>query len=65
MPEPKTGTHPDHGAGARPCRVCSSPVDEEHHAAVAGICPHCAYKLLVILFVIMIAASYMVWFGLF
>jgi DNA-directed RNA polymerase subunit RPC12/RpoP len=47
------------------CRICSSPVDMEHKASVQGICHHCVYKILIVLFLIMIVISYTAWFGVF
>lgn len=44
------------------CRVCShaAPDGEEH---AAGICRPCWYKILTVVLIVMIAASYVVWFG--
>ena len=51
-----------HGSGG-PCRVCSSHApDGEDHAAI-GICKHCWYKILIVVLIVMIAVSYVVWFG--
>lgn len=52
----------DH-AGGKPCRVCSgaSPEGQEHGA---GVCTSCWYKILILILIVMIASSYVVWFGL-
>ena len=52
------------GASGGPCRVCShaAPDGEEH---AAGICRSCWYKILVVILIVMIAASYAAWFGVF
>jgi hypothetical protein len=57
--------HHEHPATASPCRVCSSPVDPDHKASLAGVCHNCVYKILIVMFIIMIAISYIVWFGVF
>jgi hypothetical protein len=52
--------HRQHGG---PCRVCSghAPDGEDHPAA--GICTPCWYKILILVLIVMIAISYVVWFG--
>jgi|GEM_PF-875292 hypothetical protein len=47
----------------KPCKVCSSPHSHEHQASHLGICHSCWYKILIIIFIIMIAISYVAWFG--
>jgi hypothetical protein len=44
------------------CRICSS-----HHetVGVGGICTPCLYKALIILVIVMVIASFTVWFGIF
>jgi hypothetical protein len=52
--------HEHHGA---PCKVCSSSFDPEHKASQFGICHHCVYKILIVVFIVMISISYIAWFG--
>jgi DNA-directed RNA polymerase subunit RPC12/RpoP len=59
----ESSEHREHH-GSAPCRVCSSSVDPEHAAARLGICPHCGYKILIFVVVVMVAISYTLWFGL-
>lgn len=47
------------------CRVCHSEYCPDCFGSSLGICPGCAYKVLIILLIVMIVASYTVWFGLF
>ncbi|MFA4824657.1 MAG: hypothetical protein WC593_05810 [Methanoregula sp.] len=53
--------HHDH-AGHK-CRLCSSSHDPDHKASVGGICHGCVYKILIVVFIVMIAISYVAWFG--
>jgi hypothetical protein len=55
--------HHEHPGSSAPCRVCSSAVDPKHKATMSGICHHCVYKILIIVFIVMIAISYVAWFG--
>jgi hypothetical protein len=55
--------HPEHKEGSKTCRVCSSAYSHEHHPSFFGLCQNCVYKILIILFIIMIATSYVAWFG--
>ena len=57
-----SGYH-EHPASTAPCRICTSSIDPEHKATRFGICHHCIYKLLIAVFIVMIAISYIVWFG--
>lgn len=45
------------------CRVCSSSYSHEHTPSLLGICSSCGYKILIVLLIIMIATSYVAWFG--
>ena len=45
------------------CRVCTSAHDPDHPMAGFGICHNCVYKILVLVFIVMIAVSYIAWFG--
>ncbi|MDD1680931.1 MAG: hypothetical protein LUQ35_04915 [Methanoregula sp.] len=56
-----SGYHEHHDSS--PCRVCSSPVDPDHKATMSGICHHCVYKILILVLIVMIAISYVAWFG--
>ncbi len=51
----------DH-AGGKQCRVCCAHAPESA-AHTAGICTPCWYKILIVVFIVMIAISYVVWFG--
>jgi hypothetical protein len=55
--------HHEHPRSSLACSVCSSSYDPDHKAVRFGICPHCVYKILIIVFIVMIAISYIVWFG--
>jgi hypothetical protein len=57
---PQSGHH-DHGGHS--CRMCSSSCNPEHTASVSGICHTCVYKILIVIFIIMISISYVAWFG--
>ena len=46
------------------CRVCHSGYCEDCTGSRFGICHHCGLKILIVLFIIMIIASYTVWYGL-
>ncbi|MEI7855946.1 MAG: hypothetical protein WCH85_00400 [Methanomicrobiales archaeon] len=47
------------------CRLCSSSHDPEHKVSVGGICHNCVYKILIVVLIVMIAISYVAWFGVF
>ena len=55
----------EHGGTSHVCRVCSSPYDHEHPAAVQGFCPHCIYKIAIFVVVCMVIVSYVAWYALF
>ncbi|HSQ93195.1 MAG TPA: hypothetical protein VLL74_02765 [Methanoregula sp.] len=46
------------------CRVCRQPGTESGHDHTAGICRGCLAKIGIVLLIVMIVASYVVWFGL-
>jgi hypothetical protein len=48
---------------SKTCRVCSNGYSHEENPSRFGICHHCGYKILIILFIVMIAISYVAWFG--
>jgi len=50
--------------GPKTCRVCSSQYSHEQNPSRFGICELCGYKILIVLVVIMVAVSYVAWFGL-
>jgi hypothetical protein len=54
-----------HTGTSHVCRVCSSPYDKDHPAAVQGFCPHCIYKILIFVVVCMVVVSYVAWYALF
>jgi len=58
-------THCDDHTHAQPktCRVCKSTYCHDCHPSYFGICEKCSYKILIVLVVIMVIASYMAWFG--
>ena len=49
--------------GPKTCKVCSSPHSDEHRSSHLGVCHTCWYKILIVIFIIMIALSYVAWFG--
>lgn len=53
----------EHHESSKTCRVCASSYSHEHHPSAFGICEHCAYKVLILLVVVMVAISYIAWFG--
>ena len=53
----------DHPGTSKTCRVCSSAYSHEQHPSTFGICGKCGYKILIVLFIIMISVSYVAWFG--
>jgi len=55
--------HHEHTEGSKTCRVCSSSYSHEHHPSMFGICEKCGYKILIVLVVVMVAISYVAWFG--
>ena len=50
--------------GGKTCRVCSGAAPDGGDHGPAGICTSCWYKILVLILIVMIAISYVVWFGL-
>lgn len=54
--------HEPHGSSA-PCKVCTSAIDMDHKASQFGICHRCMYKILIVVFIVMIVISYIAWFG--
>ena len=64
-------THAEHGEkhdrpeSSKTCRVCTSGYDQDRQPSVFGICEKCGYKILIMLFIVMIAISYIAWFGVF
>ncbi len=59
--------HHEHGANTAgeqvACRFCSTPYSPEKNPSRLGICEKCGYKILIVLLVVMVAASYVAWFG--
>jgi hypothetical protein len=51
-------------AGGTPCRVCSGAAPEGREHGPVGVCTSCWYKILILILIVMIASSYVVWFGL-
>lgn len=56
--------HPDTETSGT-CRICHADYCPECTGSALGICPGCVYKILIVLFIVMIVGSYTVWFGLF
>ncbi|MGA2121367.1 MAG: hypothetical protein ABSG49_04910 [Methanoregula sp.] len=48
---------------SKTCRVCSSPYSHEDSSSRFGICEKCGYKILILLVIVMVAVSYIAWFG--
>lgn len=57
--------HHEHHDSSAPCRVCTSSIDPDNKASQFGICHHCAYKILILVLIVMISISYVAWFGVF
>ncbi|MDD1693874.1 MAG: hypothetical protein LUQ71_04035 [Methanoregula sp.] len=55
--------HPEHHEASKTCRLCSTPYSHEENPSHLGICQTCGYKILIVLLIIMIATSYIAWFG--
>jgi DNA-directed RNA polymerase subunit RPC12/RpoP len=53
----------EHHEPSGTCRVCSSPYVQEHNPSRFGICEKCGYKILIVLLIVMVAVSYIAWFG--
>jgi hypothetical protein len=53
----------DHAGAGKTCKVCSSSYQHEHNPSSFGICQGCGYKILILLFIVMISMSYVAWFG--
>lgn len=53
----------EHVESSKTCRLCTSSYSHEHHPSWLGICEKCAYKVLIGLVVVMVAVSYIAWFG--
>jgi hypothetical protein len=47
------------------CKICKSEFCHDCHPSAFGICEKCGYKILIVLVVVMVIASYMAWFGVF
>jgi DNA-directed RNA polymerase subunit RPC12/RpoP len=66
MSHHETFEHHEHSGpqeGSKTCRVCSSSYSHEEHPSWFGICERCGYKILIVLVVVMVAISYVAWFG--
>jgi hypothetical protein len=63
MTQHEASGHHEHGAGPHTCRVCSSQYSHEHNPSRFGICENCGYKILIVLFIVMVIASYVAWVG--
>jgi hypothetical protein len=46
------------------CRLCSTTAPDGKEHGTLGVCTPCWYKILIVIFIIMISISYVVWFGL-
>jgi hypothetical protein len=55
--------HPEPRGESKTCRVCSATYDHTHNPSRLGICERCGYKILIVLFILMIIVSYVAWFG--
>ena len=54
-----------HVEGSKTCKLCTSAYSHEKNPSHFGICEKCAYKVLIVLFIVMISVSYIAWFGVF
>jgi len=58
--------HAEHShEGSKTCRLCTSAYSHEKNPSHFGICEKCAYKVLILLVIVMISVSYIAWFGVF
>ena len=55
--------HPKPHEESKTCRICSSSYSHEQNPSRFNICNKCGYKILILLFIVMIAVSYVAWFG--
>jgi hypothetical protein len=55
----------EHAGTNHTCKVCSSSYSHHENPSSMGICTGCGYKILIVLFIVMIVSSYMAWFGVF
>ena len=55
--------HPAKKGETGTCRFCSSHYSSDEHPSSFHICRTCEYKILIVLLIIMISASYIAWFG--
>jgi len=53
--------HSEH-THSKTCRICKSEYCHDCHPSAFGICEKCGYKILIVLVVVMVIASYMAWF---
>lgn len=65
MPHHEQFEKHDHLGNPKTCRVCLSVYSHDHNPSHFRICNSCGYKILIVLLVIMIAISYVAWFGVF
>jgi hypothetical protein len=56
------GQH-EHHESSKTFRVCSSSYSHGKNPSRLGICEKCGYKILIVLVVVMVAVSYVAWFG--
>jgi DNA-directed RNA polymerase subunit RPC12/RpoP len=55
----------EHTGTSHFCKVCTSTFNPGHKASLMGLCPHCVYKILIVVVVCMVVVSYIAWFALF
>jgi hypothetical protein len=53
----------EHPAGSKTCRVCSSSYCHDDNPSFFCICERCGFKILIVLVVLMVAVSYIAWYG--
>ena len=58
----ESGKGPANDTG-KTCRVCKTSYIHKENPSFLGICPACGYKILIVLLIIMVATSYIAWFG--
>lgn len=55
--------HPANKGEMKTCRICSAKYSHTQNPSHFTICNKCGYKILIVLFVVMISVSYIAWFG--
>ena len=52
-------------ASSKTCRICSSAHGEDHNPSLPGMGERCVFRILVVLVIVLIVASYVIWVSVF